>query len=134
MHKIAARITNCSLSAEPEVPELTPHYGQSPSLRYTVSTAAYTGQFQCTVGGPVPRGSGFAQHISVKSLVRVLRGRCRSEQAQETPIGNPEVAQPPSVLRRPGVSFASSARPNLWGWDPEDGEEDDRDCFWLLQQ
>ena len=45
-------------------------------------------------------------------------------QAQGTLAGGPEVVQPPLVLRRPSVSFVALA-----GLEPEDEEEDDRDCF-----
>ena len=64
MFKIEARITNRSLSAEPEVPGHTPHYGQSPLLCRSVRTVDSLLQFQSTAGGPVPLGSGFAHPTS----------------------------------------------------------------------
>ena len=47
-------------------------------------------------------------------------------QAQGTPVVGPEVAQPPSVLRRPRVLFAASAGPDQGGYKPEDEDEDNR--------
>ena len=72
----------------------------------------------------MPVGLGFARPTSsCESLDRVLGVGAEPAQAQGTPGGGPEVAQPPSVLRR--VLFEAFARPNLGGQVPEDEEEDD---------
>ena len=76
----------------------------------------------------MPLGSGFAHPTSSgESLDRVLGVDVEPAQAQGTPVGGPEVAQPPSVLRRPRVLFAASTRPDLGDQEPEDEEEDDCD-------
>ena len=76
----------------------------------------------------MPLGSGFAHpSTSGESLDRVLGVGPEPAQAQGTLAGGPEVAQPPSVLCRPSVSFVASAEPDLAGQEPEDEEEDDRD-------
>ena len=78
----------------------------------------------------MPLGSGFAHPSTFgESLDRVLGISPDLAQAQGTLAGGPEVAQPPSVLRRPSVSFAASAGPDFAGQKPEDEEEDDHDCF-----
>ena len=123
--RVENKITNRSFSAEPEVSGRTPIHGQSPPLRYTFSTAAHMGQFQCTVGGPMPSGSGFAHSNPGESLDRVLEVGKEPAQAQGISVGNSEVAQPPLALRRLSVSFATSAGPELGVQEPED--EDDRD-------
>ena len=85
-------------------------------------------QFQSTTGLPVPLGLGFAHPTSSgESLDRVLGVGAEPTQAQDTPVGGPEVAQPPSVLRRPRVSFTASAGPDLSDQEPEDEEDDNRD-------
>ena len=101
----------------------TPRFGQSPLL----CTDAHPRQFQSTAGGPAPPGSGFAHPTSGpgESVARVLDVGVEPAQAQGTPVGNPEVAQPPSALCRPSVSFAAPAGPEFVVQEPEDEEEYD---------
>ena len=54
------RITNRSLSAEPEVSGRMPYSGQSPPLCSPVGIDVQPHQFQGTAEGPMPLGSGFA--------------------------------------------------------------------------
>ena len=110
MPKNEARITNRSISAEPEVPGRTAHYGQSLPLCHSVRTVDSPLQFQSNVGGPVPLGLGSAHPTSSgESLDRVLRVGVEPVQVQDTLVGGPEVAQPPSILRRPRILFAAPA-------------------------
>ena len=74
----------------------------------------------------MPLGSGFAHpSTSCESSDRVLGIGPEPVQAQATPLGGSEVARSPGVVRRPSVSFAASAGPDLTAPEPE--EEDDRD-------
>ena len=129
MFKIEARITNRSISAEPEVPGCMPHYCQSPPLCSSVRTVDSPLQFQSNAGGPVPLGLASVHPTSGESLDRVLEVGVEPAQAQDTPVGGPEVAQTPSVSRRPRVSFAASAGPELGAPEPEGEEDDDHDCI-----
>ena len=66
----------------------------------------------------MPPGSDFAHPKSGESLDRELGEE--PAQAQETPVVNPEVAQPPLALRRPRASFPASAGPELVVQESED--------------
>ena len=100
--------SNCSFPSEPKLPGRSPLFGQSQPLRRSVFIDDYPRQFQSTAGGPVPLGSGFAHHTtSGESVARVLGVGAEPAQVQGSSVGDPEVAQPLSALRRPSVSFAA---------------------------
>ena len=83
----------------------------------------------------MPLGSGFAHPKSPgKFLVRVLGVGADRAQAQGTPVGGPEVAQPPLVLRRPRVLVSVSARPDLVVTSLRMRKRMIIILFWLIQQ
>ena len=117
------RITNRSLSAEPEVSGLMPYSGQSPPLRWPISTDVHPYQFQGTAEGLMPLGSGFAHPNYMVSA--------ELAQARGIPVGGPEVAQPPLVLHRPRVLFRSLLGLAWWS-EPKDVKENNHDSVFGL--
>ena len=94
-------MSNRALSAESEVPGLTPLSDQSPPLRRPVCTDVHPRQFQGTAEGPVPSGLGFAQ-LSMSGELSARSGiGSGSVQAKHSLLEDAEVAQTPAASGRP---------------------------------
>ena len=126
-------LSNPCLSEEPEVSGRMPSSGQSLPLRRPVRIDVQPHQFQGTVEGLMPCGSGITRTSSLNDTAVRSELGADVAQSQDSLREDPEVAQDPQTLSGHRVSFASSGPEICSAQEPEDDEEDDRDSFYEPQ-
>ena len=77
----------------------------------------------------MPTGSGYAHLSGVSTESDRLGVGVQFAQSRDVPIGDPEDAQIPQPAGGPRVAFATSRSKSVFVREPEDEEEDDRDCW-----